>query len=222
MRPQPRAERRRCVVDVRLQLRRSRTSVTSTASMSPSGGPMRHCVRRQLTFMVTTSIGPTTSFRSAIPVISLSTPTPAATLLAGGDVFMWLRLANLDSHPNRLSLGCDAAGFDDQRLEQLRSTCACRPVSSIGSKGRKRSVCTGERTRSGRPQRERRRFERRRLRTRSQSREMFLTRLHGAATLDCTSSSASLLASGGKEVMLRNRFMNNSNWPLGTRVDICA
>jgi hypothetical protein len=35
-------------------------------------------------------------------------------------------------------------------------------------------------------------------------------------------SSTSLLANGGKEVTLRYRFMNISNWPLGTRVDLCA
>jgi hypothetical protein len=51
---------------------------------------------------------------------------------------------------------------------------------------------------------------------------MFLTRLCVAATLDCLSSSASLLASGGKEVTLRYPFAMNFNWPLGTRVDICA
>jgi len=38
----------------------------------------------------------------------------------------------------------------------------------------------------------------------------------------CTSSNASLLANGGKEVTLRYRFTMNLNWPLGTRVDICA
>jgi hypothetical protein len=31
-----------------------------------------------------------------------------------------------------------------------------------------------------------------------------------------------LLDNGGKEVTLLNRFMNISNWPLGTRVDLCA
>ena len=51
---------------------------------------------------------------------------------------------------------------------------------------------------------------------------MFLTRLCVAATLDCMSSSASLLADGGKEVTLHYRFTIDSNWPLGTRVDICA
>jgi hypothetical protein len=52
--------------------------------------------------------------------------------------------------------------------------------------------------------------------------KMFLTRLRVAAKLDCSSSSMSLLANGGKEVTLRYRFAMNSNWPLGTRVDICA
>jgi hypothetical protein len=52
--------------------------------------------------------------------------------------------------------------------------------------------------------------------------EMFLTRLCVAAKLDCTSSSMSLLANGGKEVTLRYRFTFDSNWPLGTRVVICA
>ena len=52
--------------------------------------------------------------------------------------------------------------------------------------------------------------------------KMFLTRLCVAATLDCTSSSASLLANGGKEVTLQYRFTIDSNWPLGTRVDIRA
>jgi hypothetical protein len=51
---------------------------------------------------------------------------------------------------------------------------------------------------------------------------MFLTRLRVAATLVSTSSSVSLLANGGKEVKLQYRFMIDSNWPLGTRVDICA
>jgi hypothetical protein len=52
--------------------------------------------------------------------------------------------------------------------------------------------------------------------------EMFLTRLRVASTLDCLSSSVSLLANGGKEVTLHYGFTIDSNWPLGTRVDICA
>ena len=52
--------------------------------------------------------------------------------------------------------------------------------------------------------------------------KIFLTRLRVAATLDCLSSSASLLVNGGKEVTLHYRFTIDSNWPLGTRVDICA
>jgi class 3 adenylate cyclase len=52
--------------------------------------------------------------------------------------------------------------------------------------------------------------------------EIFLTRLRVAATLVCLSSSASRLANGGKEVTLHYRFTIDSNWPLGTRVDICA
>ena len=51
---------------------------------------------------------------------------------------------------------------------------------------------------------------------------MFLTWLRVAATLVVTSSSTSLLANGGKEVTLRYHFTLDSNWPLGTRVDICA
>jgi hypothetical protein len=51
---------------------------------------------------------------------------------------------------------------------------------------------------------------------------MFLTGLRVAATLDYMSSSVSLLANGGKEVTLQYRFPNDSNWPLGTRVNICA
>jgi hypothetical protein len=52
--------------------------------------------------------------------------------------------------------------------------------------------------------------------------KIFLTRLRVAATLDCMSGSASLLANGGREVTLQYRFAIDSNWPLGTRVDICA
>jgi len=51
---------------------------------------------------------------------------------------------------------------------------------------------------------------------------MFLTRLCVAATLVRLSSSTSLLATGGKEVTLRYRLTFEYNWPLGTRVDICA
>jgi hypothetical protein len=51
---------------------------------------------------------------------------------------------------------------------------------------------------------------------------MFLTQLRVAATLDCMSSSASFARNGGKEVKLQYRFTIDSNWPLGTRVDICA
>jgi hypothetical protein len=52
--------------------------------------------------------------------------------------------------------------------------------------------------------------------------KIFLTRLRVAATLERTSSSVSLLANGGKEVTLHYGFTIDSNWPLGTRVDICA
>jgi len=49
-----------------------------------------------------------------------------------------------------------------------------------------------------------------------------LTSSYVVATLDYGSNSTSLLDNGGKEVTLRNRFMNISNWPLGTRVDLSA
>jgi len=53
--------------------------------------------------------------------------------------------------------------------------------------------------------------------------EKFLTWSCVAATLDykCEQHIAAR-DNGGKEVTLRYRFMNISNWPLGTRVDLCA
>jgi hypothetical protein len=61
-----------------------------------------------------------------------------------------------------------------------------------------------------------------RLRKDKRISEEFLTRLRVAATLVSYVEQRVVARNGGKEVKLQYRFTNDSNWPLGTRVDICA